>query len=553
MTKLAFDYFPVPENESCYGYLKKCYENISADAGEYGAFVTNGCETSMKDFLCDVEKLAAYLDGTGLKKGDVVTVFLPNCANAFTAFYALSKLGIIGAFVHPLTPPAALRGLLEFTCSKAVFILDRAFKPYEEVLEEYKTVVCSLSDYATGKVKEYLLADEAAVCSVPQKENIIKYSDAIDMNLPFVADGEFSSRETALYLHGSGTTGKSKTVKLSSFALNQVAKKQAYIDRYHEFGKSYSLCVLPLFHAFGVGASLHYCMCNSYTPVIMTKFDPVKANEIIASYNIQYIAGAPGMFVKMYEADNFINPGLKNLTCLYSGGDIVSEAFIGKFNATLAQQGSRGKLFRGWGLTEMCAVCATNSHIAYKADSIGPASYGLKVAVFDEDSNPLPPNTNGEIALSGETIMNGYLPDSDIEESGIYTDENGRDWIKTGDMGYVDEEGFIFFTGRKKRIIIISGYNVYPYSIEQKVSELDFINEVCAVQGYSEEKKPVVKLCISLKAGKDENDAEKEILEFCRENLNGFSVPRKIEFLAQLPRTKMDKLDFMTMSDAIPR
>lgn len=551
--KTAVDYFPEPAGQSCWQYLKECYASISSDVGEYGAFVNFDCETSMPALFADVEKLAAFLAEKGFKPGDAAAIFLPTSANAVTAFYALSKLGCIAEFVHPLTPPAALAEMLGKTGAKAVFMLDRASGAYADIVADYFTVICSLSDYTSGKVREALSADEAVSCNVPEAPDTYRFYDIIRGEYAPVPDAGRSSRETAVYMHGSGTTGKSKTVMLSAFALNQVAYKQCFVDEYHDYGKSYSLCVLPCFHAFGLGASIHYCICNAYTPVIMPKFDAEKANDIISRYNVQYISGAPSMFMKMYNAPNFVNGGLKNLTVLYSGGDIVSEAFVERFNETLKQNGSRGKLFRGWGLTEMCAVCATNSHKAYRAESIGPIAHGLKVVVLDDDRNPLPANEPGEIALSGETMMNGYLPDGDVEESGIYTDKNGVDWICTGDMGYVDEDGFIFFTGRKKRIIIISGYNIYPYSIEQTVSALPYIHEVCAVQGYDENAKSVVKLCVSLKDREPSEKLKEEIFAYCKEHLNSFSVPRKIEFREALPRTKMDKLDFLKMSDEVPK
>ena len=150
--------------------------------------------------------------------------------------------------------------------------------------------------------------------------------------------------------------------------------------------------------------------------------------------------------------------------------------------------------------------------------------------------------------------MNGYLPDDVIHDSGIYTDENGVEWIRTGDMGYMDEDGFIFFSGRKKRIIIISGYNIYPATIEEKVDTLDYINEVCAVQGYSEDGKPLVKLVVSLKdAAADHEKVIADLKAFCEANLESIAVPRKYEIMELLPRTKMEKIDFMKLSDPIPQ
>lgn len=546
-------YLSEAENQSCYEYLKECHAKISHDVGEYPAFVSFGCQTEMQQMFADIEKLAAFIALKGFKADDVISVFMPTCPHAFLAFYSLSKLGIIADFIHPLTPSGALEETLEFTKSKGIFILDSFAAMHKDVIKDKFTIICRMSDYTSGPVKQAMLAKEAAVTNLPEGDNVYNYSDIMAGDWGSVPDLHRTGRETAVYMHGSGTTGKSKTVQLSAYALNNIAYKNYGVDYHHQYGKSYSLCILPCFHAFGLGTAMHYCMCNAYTPIMMPKFDAHQANDYISKYNIQYIIGAPKMFRKMYAADNFINPGIKNLTMLYSGGDIVSESFIREFTKTIQEHGSEATLFRGWGLTEMCAVCSTNSYYDYKPDSVGKPVIGVECEILDENRKPLPRGVQGEIALSGSTMMNGYLPDKDLEGNGIWTDENGKDWICTGDMGYLDEDGFIFFTGRKKRIIVISGYNVYPYSMEQKLMTLPFVKELCAVQGYDGDK-PLVKLCLTLKndCTLSEDEVKKQILEFSERELDHFSVPRKIVIMDTLPRTKMEKLDFMKMSDPVP-
>ena len=528
------------KDQSCYEWMLASNANMEALLGrDYAAFVNLDCEYSMNELKAEIEKLAACLTAKGYEKGDVIAVFLPTSAHAFVIFYALSKLGIICNFIHPLTPPDKLAEILAFTKSKAVFALDLSAAKFETVYQGIFTVICSTSDYAKGPVRDYVKANVEKDLVIPEGETVVRYADLMAEEHPAVPTATGNGTEDAVYMHSSGTTGKSKTVRLSAYALNSVAFHQYAIDVGHDYGESYSLCVLPCFHAFGLGASMHYCLCNNYTPIIMPKFDAVKA--------------VPNMFHKMYEAENFDNEGLKNLNVLYSGGDIVSEHFVQEFNAALAKRGSIGKLFRGWGLTEMSAICSTNNHLRCKANSVGPVLEGLEVCVLDENLKKLPAGEQGEIALTGEMIMNGYLPTEDDDFDGFWYDEEGKPWVRTGDMGIVDEEGFLFFTGRKKRIIVISGYNIYPYSIEQMINALPEVTEACAVQGYSDSGKSLVKLCV-VKADPDaDEDALREYLfDYCQKHLNGFSVPRKIEFRASLPRTKMDKLDFMAMSDRLP-
>ena len=174
--------------------------------------------------------------------------------------------------------------------------------------------------------------------------------------------------------------------------------------------------------------------------------------------------------------------------------------------------------------------------------------------IWDEDCKPVPNYEIGEIVLAGENMMNGYLPDENIQETGIYIDENGKQWVRSGDMGYLDDDGYLFFSGRKKRIIIIAGYNIYPATIEDQITKLDYINEVCAVQGYSAEGKPLVKLCVSLKdPNMDHDEVIAALKDYCKAHIEGYACPRKFEILDLLPRTKIEKIDFVKLSDPVPQ
>lgn len=551
------NYLRQPTNESCYQYLKDAYSRISADHGEYDAFITPVLQyesaTSMSRLFNDIEKMAAFLSLKGIKKGDVITVFLPSCGHAFIAFYALSKLGIISNFIHPMTPPNQLLEIMAKTGSKGLFILDLFAMPFSPVISKYMTIVCSTSDFCDGIAFKYAKGNEMQNAPVPESENVIRYMDIMAMELPLVEDAPAPGKDDAIYLHGGGTTGKSKTIIHSNFSFNSLAFNLYILDTYHEYPKCHSMCTLPCFHAFGLGGAMHYAICNAYQPIMIPKLDPVQANELIRKYRVTEILAVPRMFQKLMEAPNFENEGTKNLAMLFAGGDVVTNEFVDKFDAVMKKHGAPAKLCRGYGLTEMCAVCSNNSHFAYSKDSVGYPLVSVEVQIWDDDCNNVPTGAIGEIVFSGDTMMNRYFPDDAVQDTGIYTDENGKNWIKTGDMGYVDEEGFLYFSGRKKRIIIIAGYNIYPATIEEKLSKLDFINEVCAVQGYNEEGKPDVKLCVSLK----DSEADKEkmaetILSFCKENIEGYACPRRIEFYDLLPRTKMEKIDFVKLSDPVP-
>lgn len=556
----AENYLHRPYKESCYDYLKASYERISRDIGDdYTAFVTPVAnvesETSIKRLFADVEKTASFLVSKGIKKGDVFTVFLPTCGHAFIAFYSLIKIGAIANFVHPLTPPAQLEEIMVHTKSKGVFMLDLFAAGYKSIIEKHMTIVCSTSDFCDGIAYKYAKGNEMQNAHVPEHENVYRYLDITALDLPEVPSVKNPGKDEAIYLHGGGTTGKSKTIIHSNYSFNFLAYSMYALDPDHDYNNSYSLCVLPCFHAYGLGVAMHYALCNAYRPIMIAKFDPVQANELIRKYPVLEILGVPNMFQKMADADNFENEGVKNLKVLSVGGDFVSTEFIDYFNTRIHALGSTAKLARGYGLTEMCAVCTTNTGIDdYRNTTVGRAIYGTSIEIWDEDNNKLPIGKIGEVVVTGETMMNRYLPDDVVKDTGIYTDENGKKWVKTGDVGYLNNEGHLVFTSRIKRIIIISGYNIYPATIEEKVGELDYINECCACQGYDEKGKPYVKLVVSLiDNNANQEEIKEKLMNFCKTNFEGFACPRRIEILDLLPRTKMQKIDFLKLSDKAPQ
>ena len=557
----ANNYLRKPEDESCYDYLKAAYGRISKVLGEdYTAFVTPvgpvESEVKMPRLFGDIEKMASFIDSLGIKKGDVVTAFMPTCGHAFIAFYSLIKLGVVANFVHPLTPPNQLEGIMAHTKSKAVFMLDLFAHAYTNIIDKYPTIVCSTSDFCDGVAYQYAKGNEMQNAHVPEHKNVYRYLDVMAMDLPAVPDIKNPGKDDAIYLHGGGTTGKSKTIIHSNFSFNSLAYAMYACDVPHDYTNSYSLCILPCFHAFGLGVAMHYILCNAYRPIMIPKFDPLQANELIRKYCIKEIFGVPKMFQKLFEAPNFENEGVKNLTVLAAGGDYVSEEFVNEFNAKIKSLGAEGYLGRGYGLTEMCAVCTCNNFGIEdaKSNTVGRPIFGVDAEIWDDYGNKLPQGEIGEIIFAGDTMMNRYLPDDTVQETGIYIDENGKKWVRTGDVGYIDEDNHIVFTSRKKRIIIIAGYNIYPATIEEKVAQLDYVAEACACQGYDENGKPYVKLVVALNDKEADEEAIKEkLMTYCKENFEGYGCPRKIFVVPELPRTKMEKIDFVKLSDPVPQ
>ncbi len=540
---------PAPNNLNCYEYLEYCTGRYP-DVNMMQHF---GVDYLRSKILRDIDNLAAYFQKElGLKKGDVYTIFMPTTMQSVIAFYALNKIGVITSFVHPLMGADYLKEQLEFVNSKGVMVLDLLVKDHIETINNsgLPCLICNSSDYSDGYKRAGSKFAEGLIKKIyPKYNNATYYKDALIMqHYPEVVKN--NADDVAAYLNGGGTTGKSKTIKLTNRAINELTWRVSDIDEIHEPGKEYEVIVLPLFHCFGLCLAVHMAMCNSACIIPMMQFDSRIFVSLMKRNNVIGFGGIPLMFQKLMKDKNFDGPHLKNVRLMFCGGDDISDGFIDEFNSYFEKWGASGRLLQGYGLTEIGSVCTTNASFASKRGTIGRPIRGVTVQIWDDEHKQVPTGTVGEFVISGPTIMQGYFMPGEKEDYGLYTDENGVKWVLSGDLGYEDEDGYFHFSGRKKRLIIIAGYNVYPTDIERVVGELPEINECCAVQGWENERS-MVRLYASLK---DKNTDKEKLNEKIRSTLENefskFYIPKDIIYMDELPQTPLMKIDFMKLTQA---
>ena len=535
-----------PENKNCYQYLRECTE-IYDDVYMMQHF---GVKYYRSKIFSDMDALAGYFQKEmGLKRGDVFTIFMPTTVQSIIAFYALNSIGVITNFVHPLMSTDFLKEQLEAVGSKGVMILDLLAKDHIKTINDsgLPCLVCCSSDYSEGYKKYGCKFAEGLVKKLyPKYNNSYYYKDAIAKGIKpdQVKD---NGDELGAYLNGGGTTGKSKTIKITSKSINELVWRVSDLDEIKAPGEEAEVIVLPLFHCFGLCIGIHMAMCNSARIIPMMQFDAKLFVKLMKQNRVAGFVGIPLMFQKLMREKGFDGPHLKNIRVMFCGGDDVSDGFIDEFNSYFEKWGATGRLRQGYGLTETNSVCTTNSNEDFRRGSVGKALRGVTVELWDDNHKPVPNGEVGEFAISGPTIMEGYHADGEADDYGIYTDENGKKWVLSGDLGYKDDDGYYFFSGRKKRLIIIAGYNVYPTDIEKVVGELDFINECCAVQGW-DNGKSMVRLYASLRKSGDEEEYKRIICETCDSNFSKFYVPRDIIFVDELPQTPLMKIDFMKLT-----
>ncbi|MBE6715713.1 MAG: long-chain fatty acid--CoA ligase [Ruminococcaceae bacterium] len=533
-----------------------CYEFYLAATEKYGDYKQAQHMDQMvmrSKFICDTEALACYFKkDLGLKRGDVYSIFVPSDIESFTAFYALNKLGVIVNFIHPLLPDEALIETVKESGSKGIMVLGLLGLKQHNVDAVNSlglpVLLCRCSDYAAPAKKKAAAMGEALLEKILGYKNATLYEEVVRKYEGRTVEGCVNNcDDIAVYLNGGGTTGKSKTIKLTNKAINENVHKLGYIDHIEDPGEEAEIIILPFFHAFGLVVAGHMALCNAGRIIPLMQFDAKLVLKLYKKNKVVGIGGIPNMFKKLYNTPGFDGPHLKDTRMMFVGGDDLSPAFLEAFNGMLEKNGTSARLRQGYGLTEVGSVCCVNTNWVYKDGSIGKPLEGLRMEIWDDDHKEVPVGEVGEICISGSTLMEGYLTEDGPKDAGLYYDEEGTAWVLSGDLGYMDEDGFFYFYGRKKRVIIISGYNVYPVDIENLMDTLPFIKESCAVRGTTEDGRPLVRLYVSLKTKGDEEEYKKIITDACAKNLNQFSVPREIIFMDELPHTPLEKVDFMKL------
>ena len=483
--------------------------------------------------------MITYLKNKGIKEDDVVTIVLPNVPVTIYLLYALNAIGAKQNIIHPLTPFDGIIKAMEDTSSKNLIILETI---YQERMIEFDEANYNIFFVNPMYDKNIFMRHAFYLKFKGIKENDHMFKiDHFHKEKEYVGEINHDDLKDSIYLHSGGTTGNPKIIALSDASFNNLSSKIDGIVPSSLEGKS-MLAVLPHFHGFGLGMGIHSPLFEGATTAIMMKFDGDKIIKWINQGKINFIIGIPLLYTKLFENKKFMKCKMENLEYLFIGGDNCSRDLITKTNAFFKKKGIDCALLEGYGLTETVTVCNVNTKENQKVGSVGKPLQGIKVQIRDENLNLLKPNEVGEVFVSGNTLMNGYYHNPKAtQETKMVIDE--EEWIRTGDLGYLDEEGFLFIKGRKKRLIKIAGINVYPSEVENLVSNMDGVRHAALIYFKDENK---LKLFVTIEEDKikDKELLKKEIETQVKNNFTKYAWPKEIEIVKHFPRTKMGKIDY---------
>ncbi len=490
-----------------------------------------------KHLLSRINQFAFALKENGIEKDDIVTICLPNIPDAIYLLYAVNQIGAIANIVHPLFSYEQMKENLHTTKSKILFALDTTYYDFLPLTKEGIKVYFSspVTELNIFKRIGYKISKKPARIPIELTLHGFYHSPKLE-----TFDDRYLS--DAIYLHSGGTTNKPKIIALSSFAINALCYQGRWIVNRNSYEGIGMLATLPMFHGFGLAIGIHIALFDGGYDVLMPKFSAKETINYIKKNKVHILIGVPTLYEALLNKEEFDSPSLKNLLISWVGGDFIPRSLIDRFNNLMIKNNAKGRLRAGYGLTETVNVCAVNSLTHFKEDSDGINLPNVKFLIVDDKHKRAKPNVDGELLVSGETIMNGYRF-GDTKDSFILV--NNEKYIPTGDICSIDEDGFLYFKSRKKNVTKVSGINIFPNQIEQVVSDFDYVWEVSATPIESKRFGHIIKLFVVLnkKMDIDKDKAKEEISSLIVSKLGIYAKPVDIIFLEKMPHTILGKID----------
>ena len=503
-------------------------------------------------FFNEIEKVAKAFSSIGVKEEDVVTLIMPNTPECVIAVLALNKIGAIANMVHPLSAEEEIKFFINDTNSKVILTIDICAEKIMNIIEQtevYKVIITSASDsmpFLLGLGYEIL---EGWKIPRPKSDGFyMSYKEFIRNGFNTVQQEikKYGKDQRAVIMHSGGTTGTPKSIVLTNGNFTSLALQ---IGMKFRFESEIVLGILPTFHSFGLGVTIYGPLAMGFEVVLIPKFNIKEFPKMLSKYKPTIIPGVPTLFEAMLKAKKMNKNNISQIKFLISGGDDLSDALADDIVSFLRKNGSFGKLEKGYGLTESCAAVIATLDVEDKHSNIGIPFPGNDVCFVKPNTiEEVEIGEEGEICISGPTIMEGYLNNEEENKTTLQLHNDGKIWLHTGDLGKVDENGIIHYIQRLKRMIISSGFNVYPAQIE-KVLKTDSRIDNCVVVGQPHPYKvevPVAYIVLKKDVKKD-SKLKKELKALCIKNLARHSIPSKFEFKDELPKTLIGKIDFKSL------
>ena len=545
---LHLDYFE--------GSMFQAVENIAKQYPEQVAFDFMGKSTTYRKLVEEIERCAKALKSIGVRENDKVTIAMPNCPHAIYMFYAVNLIGGIANMIHPLSAEKEIEFYLNESESVTAITLDQFYDKFERIRENTKVIniiIASVKDALSKPVRAgYMLTEGRKIQKIPEDAPVIRWNEFLNLSRYCFYKYRVDRKgdDPAVILYSGGTTGTTKGIVLTNRNFNALGQQVIAANPMFRVGDK-MLAAMPLFHGFGLGVCIHTMLSQGGRCILIPRFTAKSYAKQIVKYRCNFIAGVPTLYEALLRLPNMDKADLSCLKGVFSGGDSLSVELKKKFDRFLYDHKAVIQVREGYGTTETVTACCLTPPHMFKEGSIGvpfPDTY-IKIVEPGTDRE-LPYGEEGEILLAGPTVMKEYLKHPEETAETLRTHEDGLTWVYTGDLGTMDNEGFIFFRGRAKRMIISSGYNVYPGQVENILDAHELVQMSCVIGVPDPYKMQKVKAFVTLKPGVPASEETKTtLMDYCRKHIAKYAMPYDIEFKDDMPKTLVGKVAYRVLEE----
>ena len=537
-------------------------ERVAQDSPDAPAYEFYGRQVSYSAFVQRIQRAARAFTAMGIGKGDVVTICLPNIPQALDCFYALSRIGAVANMVHPLSAQNEITFYLNFSGSKVILTADMFCEKVEAALKQVDHPVTILVARMQDELSPimgaaFTLKEGRKYLRFPNTDHAILWKTFLkkgtgDIEVP---DPGYDTTRTAAILYSGGTSGTPKGICLSDLNFNACAiQAKDAIKQDLQPGLTMLSC-MPVFHGFGLGINIHTVLIHGACCILMPSFNGKSYAKMLATRKPNFIAGVPTIFEALLHIPQLDGVDLSFLRGMFCGGDSLSVELKKKVDAFLKEHNATIQVREGYGLTECVTASCLTPADTYQENSIGLPFIDTQYCIVHPGTDEVvPAGTAGEIILTGPTTMLKYLHNPDETASTLRTLADGRVWLYTGDLGYMDEDGYVYFRQRIKRMIITNGYNVYPGQVENVIDGYPDVAYSCIIGVKDPRRMQRIKAYIVLKDGVEPSDACRErIMEYLKLHVALYALPKEIEFRKELPKTLVGKVAYRILEEEANR
>ena len=532
-----------------YSYFKEVNKSRLQETALY----YYGARISVKKMIMKIDHVADALDAIGVKKGDTVSMVSASTPESIYTFYALNKIGATLNAIDPRLDKKSVARMIKNSGSKVLICIDISFPLIDAILTDIKQEHIVVQSAGTSLPTLKRLALKLAVRSnVPYgKANIMSWDDFMDNSKNGAAhEAEYDGDATVAICYTGGTTGFPKGVMLTNDSVNAVGFSFLHAGIVYKPNTRF-LGIMPIFSSYGLVCGIHMPMIMQQELALIPRFSPIKMGEYIKKFRPQHMIATPAFYEILIDSEEMKGFDLSFMLTLGSGGDSMNAGLEDKLNEFMKTHNLRYPLAQGYGMSEVSAAATFCVNDRYKRGSVGIPCITTTIGIFDpETGEELGYNQPGEVCISGPSVMKGYYNNKEETEHVLRKHADGKIWVHSGDIGTVDEDGYVYIQGRVKRMITrFDGHKVFPINIESFIAEHEAVHS-CSVIGVNDRERlqgqyPMA--VIELNSGIDVSRRDeicREIYAKCQDHLEQRGKPVTVVCIDEIPLTGMGKNDY---------